>query len=112
MLCYAVWLIPFHYQPLPFSPDAAAKISDRGAAVAEIQCAAPVKRANRRKTIGDYYWARQIEIASASASLAILQYFKTAFAASLPIQAAFCPEDRNIDRSASNRRTATTERAL
>jgi len=100
---------PLSLLALPLSPDAAAKISDRGAAVAEIQCAAPVKRANRRKTIGDYYWARQIEIASASACLAILQYFKTAFAASLPIQAAFCPEDR---RSASNRRTATTERAL
>ncbi len=103
---------PLSLSALPLSPGAAAKISNRGAAVAEIQCAAPVKRANRRNPIGDYYWAQQIEIASASASLAILQYFKTAFAASLPIQAAFCPEDRNIDRSASNRRTAATERAL
>lgn len=64
----------------------------RGAAVAEIQWAAPVERANRRKAIGGYLWDRQIESASASASVSIFQYFKTAFAASLPIQAAFCPE--------------------
>lgn len=64
----------------------------RGAAVAEIQWAAPIERANRRKAIGGYLWDRQIESASASASVSIFQYFKTAFAASLPIQAAFCPE--------------------
>lgn len=84
----------------------------RGAAVAEIQWAAPVERANRRKAIGGFYGPDKLKVPAHQPPFPFSSTLRRLLQLRFRSKPLFAPRHRNIDRSASNRRTATTERAL
>lgn len=84
----------------------------RGAAVAEIQWAAPIERANRRKAIGGFYGPDKLKVPAHQPPFPFSSTLRRLLQLRFRSKPLFAPRHRNIDRSASNRRTATTERAL